>query len=137
MPTSLERLDQPSLSSSCFHANLSLLWCSCQSHTPVGSCCLQSSMRPICLNAASLSPSYCSTCHLINAASLPSYHCGVIAILSLRHHCQLINAASSPSFCGTCRLCHYSGCWINMVPTLLLLGIHSLNILSISHCSKH
>jgi hypothetical protein len=29
------------------------------------------------------------------------------------------------------------GCWTNIVSTSLLLGIRSLSILSISHCSKH
>jgi hypothetical protein len=28
-------------------------------------------------------------------------------------------------------------CWTNIISTLLLLDIHSLNILSISHSSKH
>jgi hypothetical protein len=38
---------------------------------------------------------------------------------------------------GIGRVAHGDACWTNIVSTLLLLGIHSLNILSISHSSKH
>jgi hypothetical protein len=44
----------------------------CHFHTHVGSCCLQSSMRPTCLNVA----------------SLPTYHCS--ALRRLQHHRHLI-----------------------------------------------
>jgi hypothetical protein len=57
------------------------------------------------------------------------------------HKLQIVMAALDSDLTQrgkpVCTWTAQSSCWTNIVSTLLLLGIHSLNILSISHSSKH
>jgi hypothetical protein len=67
--------------------------------TPVGLCCLQSSTRPTCLNAASFPTYHCGGV-AVSLRHMLSYQCGIMAVLSsLGRRCHLIVAASLSSYC--------------------------------------
>ena len=87
-----------------FIADFVVYWRRSHSPTPVGACCLQSSIRPykVTFNTASYSRRVNIATSLPLVASSQSYlysgaiaTCGVIAVLSMRRHCHLIIVVAS------------------------------------------